>query len=248
MNNPKIGAVVVLYKPDLKVTKQVIKSISSQVEEICIVDNTPNQNIKEEFLSIINIHYLSLGENKGIAAAQNIGISYLKNKNFEFVLFCDQDSLAPSDTVKKLFDGYRILKNEGIRIATVGTRAINKLTGEKYRSRTKELGNPLNPKNYRNQYCKITECYSVMSSISLTLINNFEEVGPFDETLFIDGVDDEWCWRAWHFKKLRSFIIENATIMHMLGEKDSFLGKNISISTPFRIYFHAHFIKGGSFY
>lgn len=233
----KIGAVVVLYKPDLSETIPALKSLSEQVNEVCIVDNTPNNRIDIGFESIPNAKYIYLGENRGIAAAQNIGISYLKKNDFEFVLFSDQDSLAPSETVEKLLNGLLVLKSKGIKVATVGTRAINKQTGNPYESRTKEsmlpseLIKPYSPNDF-------TECYSVMSSMSLTPIENFDKVGLFDESLFIDGVDDEWCWRAWHSNKLRSFVIENATIEHMLGKNgNSILGKQVSISSPFRIYF-----------
>ena len=36
--------------------------------------------------------------------------------------------------------------------------------------------------------------------------------GGFDESLFIDGVDHEWCWRAWHTHAYRTFIVRDAVI------------------------------------
>lgn len=59
----------------------------------------------------------------------------------------------------------------------------------------------------------------------------------FDEKLFIDGVDNEWCWRA-ATKGYRFYIAENARIRHMLGKESRKIGnKDISISSEFRIYY-----------
>ena len=72
-----------------------------------------------------------------------------------------------------------------------------------------------------------------MSSISLIPCKVFNIVGGFDESLFIDGVDNEWCWRAWHKCGLRSFIVEDAEIGHMLGEGDRFFFLKKRHRSPF---------------
>lgn len=38
--------------------------------------------------------------------------------------------------------------------------------------------------------------HSIISSYSLVPLRNFLIVGNMDERLFIDFVDDDWCWRA----------------------------------------------------
>ena len=232
--NKKIGAILVLYNPNLNQTLPAIKSLEKQVDEICLIDNTPGQNIANEFIDIQNIHYIALGENRGIAAAQNVGIRYFINQGFDLVLFSDQDSSAPVDIVSSLIDVYYRLTDVNIAIAAIGTRAINKQTNIPYPSKSKELGTPKEIPETTN----ITECYSIISSISIIPLNALRLVGGFDEGLFIDGVDHEWCWRAWHNNKLRSFIAEDAKILHMLGEGDQKIGsKSVAISSVFRVYF-----------
>ena len=84
-----------------------------------------------------------------------------------------------------------------------------------------------------------------MSSISLIPCKVFNIVGGFDESLFIDGVDNEWCWRAWHKCGLRSFIVEDAEIGHMLGEGDRFFFlKKVAIASPFRCIISFEIICG----
>lgn len=231
--NKRTGAVLVLYKPDWKVTEKAIESLRNQVDRLCIVDNTPGVDLSDKFYDDSIISYIPLGDNLGIAKAQNTGIQHLIDEGFDYILFSDQDSQAPGDVVEKLVSAHHTLTDNGVKVAAVGTRAINKQTGKPYAAKSKELGSPLEVPD-RN----FTECYSVRSSISLISKEAFLNVGGFDEALFIDGVDHEWGWRAWHRHKLRSFIVENATISHMLGEGDrSFAGKSLSIPSYARTYF-----------
>lgn len=233
----QIGGIMVLYRPDWDTTGKAIATLAAQVDELCIVDNTPDTDNTPNLPASENITYIPLKENRGIAAAQNIGVRHFLDKDFDFVLFSDQDSEAPAGIVSELLNGHKILEEQGIKIATVGTRAINKQTGKPYPPKSKELGLPIEMKG-DNTPPDITECYSVISSMSLTSTISLRLVGGFDESLFIDGVDHEWCWRAWHMKRLRSFIVETAKINHMLGEGDRKIGnKEISIASAFRVYY-----------
>ena len=69
----RIGAVVVLYNPDVGQTEKSIQSLLSQVDCIYIVDNSdiPSFMFKDN-----KIVYNPLCRNIGIAAAQNIGIRF----------------------------------------------------------------------------------------------------------------------------------------------------------------------------
>ena len=40
----KVGAVVVLYNPNFDVTKKTLSSLASQVDQICVVDNSPSDH------------------------------------------------------------------------------------------------------------------------------------------------------------------------------------------------------------
>ena len=89
-------------------------------------------------------------------------------------------------------------------------------------------------KNEEYEYYKM---HSIISSYSLIPIKNFYTVGLMEEHLFIDFVDQEWCWRAHYFNNMTCILVPDITITHELGISKKFLGKRISISSPFRIYF-----------
>lgn len=235
----KIGGIIVLYRPNWEITAKAISSLAPQVDALCIVDNTPDTDETVRIGKLANnIAYIPLKENIGIAAAQNAGIKHLADHGeADLVVFSDQDTLAPDGLVKMLADTFLALQERNMDVGAVGTRAINRVTGKAYAAKSKEIrkyeGKELGTQS------DITECYSVISSISMiSMISLTDTVGGFDEALFIDGVDHEWCWRAWHKARLRSFIVEDAKISHMLGEKSRKIGqKDISISATTRLFY-----------
>ena len=226
----KIGCVLVLYNPNIELTKIVLEKIIPQVELVCIIDNSTQSDSKSFFKQKYdNCHYISMNGNAGIAEAQNVGIKYLISQNFDHVLFLDQDSIAPANMVGKLADAISILCKNNIKVGGLGPRLENRESGDLY--------TPLVSKGSR--YSKnLVEVSEIISSGSLVPVKAFLEVGGFDAYFFIDGVDHEWCWRAkasfWRF-----FISDEIVLSHQLGEGDkSFLFiKNINIPAPIRCYY-----------
>lgn len=229
MEEIKIGAILILYQPDLSVTLPAIRTLYPQVNEICIVDNTPNQNIEERFTSFGNVTYISLNNNLGIAAAQNIGIQYFLKKKFDYLLFSDQDSCASPNIVSELIEDYQNVKRRGFNIGLIGPLPINKKTLKPYRHTSIKTLN-INGNSY-------IECETIISSFSLIPLRRFYEIGLYNESLFIDFVENEWCFRLRESKRLSPYISERLKINHELGQSKTFLGLPISISSPFRIYF-----------
>ena len=237
----KTAAVMVLYNPDWDVTTRAINMLLPQVDHLCLIDNSPDADHSARFKENPDISYFPLGRNAGIAAAQNVGVGRISKMGYDYILFSDQDSEAPLDVVEKLLTASEELESRGVRVAAVGTRAFNKVTGTIYRENSKHVDNDNKRGEQMRQICSdldVTEYYSVRSSISLISTRVMKEVGEFDESLFIDGVDHEWCWRAWHKSGRRSFIVEKARIDHMLGEGDrEVMGEKVSIPSPFRVYY-----------
>lgn len=234
ISDDKIGAVIVLYNPDIPQLVKSLRVLEQSVGLLCIVDNSKESH-KSELQNFKTVKYISLMENRGIAAAQNVGVKTLKALGVEYVVFSDQDSVADKAAVARLISAYRQLRNKGINVGGVGTRAINVETGQPYRSKSKEYETIFVDEG--SETTKTTRCSYIRSSISLIPITLFGVVGGFDESLFIDGVDNEWCWRA-NTMGCQFFIVENATITHHLGEGDhKIANRNIAISSTFRIYF-----------
>lgn len=232
--NKKTGAIVVLYNPDIQSVRSALATLCATVDCLCLVDNSPVDN-GAHFADMENTTYMAMMRNTGIAAAQNAGLRSLAKLGIHYVLFSDQDSIVRPETAETLRLGYEALLKRGIKVGGVGTRAINKETGMPYPSKSKELETVA--LSGETPTLNATHCSYIRSSVSLMRMSTFGDVGGFDESLFIDGVDNELCWRA-NAKGYSFFIVEEATITHHLGEGDRHIAnRNVAISSVFRIYY-----------
>ena len=93
-------AIVVAYYPDFQQINHLIDSLCSQVNSIVIIDNTPasENDVLKAFENNECITLISLGENRGIATAQNIGIAYARKQEATDIILFDQDSI-PTQTL-----------------------------------------------------------------------------------------------------------------------------------------------------
>lgn len=222
---------MVLFKPDWEVTVKAINALAPQVDELCVVDNTPAADNSSHFRGFPNIHYIPLGENRGIAAAQNVGIQHFIDLAYDFVVFSDQDSTCPENLIDGLLNDFHLLKGNNYPIGLIGPAPINRKTGIPYENKKKYI-DTFNLNNHT-----FIESESIISSFSLVPTINFIKTGLFFEELFIDFVENEWCFRLKNKLGLSAFISKRLKIEHELGYSKKFLGRNISISSPFRLYF-----------
>jgi rhamnosyltransferase len=208
---------IVVYNPDIS---RLIKSISAlllQIEHVVLVNNnsTNMEDLttalrKENLLSRIN--FINNYENRGIAYALNQIIAYSAKMNFDWVLTLDQDSIVD----KEIFRHYHSVLNEfhdpigsiGI-LAPKHTQRINLET--------------LNYSAYETNFA--------ITSGSLTNIKAAIEVGGFDNKLFIDAVDWEFCIRLRNIGK-KILAVNNTYIEHQLGKSITINMLGASITKP----------------
>lgn len=166
----KIAAGVVLFNPDNR-TLECLKCLKRQIERIYVFDNSTKP------LNITlpdSVIYLSEGENKGIAYALNRIMERAKDDGFEWVLTMDQDSILPDGMIAD-FAKYLDHSELGIICPQVVDKRRAYMVVQK---------------NDSTAY--IDMC---ITSASCTSIAAWEKVGRFDEWLFIDLVDNEYCKR-----------------------------------------------------
>lgn len=227
--NGKIGAIIVLYYPDFFKVIKLIDKLLSSVDRLVVLDNTPGTREYENKLKSTNnlkLNYISLGSNKGIAEAQNVGFkSLLSNSEIRFIFLFDQDSIIPSNYVSNMVDEYIRINKYGIKTAAIGPKIVNLLTKREYK--TNKTPFKLNFKIQRE----------LISSGKLICADVLRVVGFMDSELFIDYVDFEWCWRATS-KGYNSYKTNRVEIYHMVGKREiSFFGFPIIISASKRYYY-----------
>lgn len=231
----RVCAVIVAYHPYIEELETLITYSRSQVSELLVIDNgfgeTPGLG---EYLTDPSIPYIGLPENIGLAAAQNIGIAWAKERGFSHILFLDQDSIPQRNMVKRLIEALIDLEDSGTKVAAVGPLAVD--------SRTQRM---LPFINFRKFYVKKIYCLRervwqyaradfLISSGMLVPLRIFDQVGMMDDRLFIDSVDMEWCFRIQH-QGFSLYGICDARLLHRLGDRVITIGER----KPFNIYQHS---------
>lgn len=234
MDKIRIGAIVVLYNPDLTVLNRVLECLHGQVDSICAIDNSDSVCYDGAPTKLID-KYVKLDFNKGIAAAQNVGLRYFIQKQYDYILFVDQDTIIKQGTVKRLLDTYLYLLSKKYDVGTVCPIGRDKDTHVMYTYNIAKIRDLI---ELQHDNMNIMEVIHTMSSMSLVKVSHFERVGLMDESLFIDGVDCEWCWRAGKLSGFRFFYDKDIIIDHKLGYGNKKVaGRTISLATPFRLFY-----------
>ncbi len=224
----RIAALLVTYNPVIEDLISNIYSYHLQFDKIVLIDNSTVESKQTEIKNLIfffkNIFIHQFFENTGIAKAQNFGMAYLTSLNFDFVVEIDQDSSLPLNYVSKITKSYyKIAKHDGNKIAGIGPLPFDSLNNEVYDGHAINVG--------------IKFVQYTLSSALLINLNTFNLIGPKDESLFIDLVDWEWCWRAKKYGYL-TYIDTDLIFNHTMGNRHiSFLFFRFGIPVPLRHYY-----------
>lgn len=193
-------------------------AIANQVEKIVIVDNGSNS----ETISILNklsenenTSLILNSENLGIAAALNKGVKMALEEGFQWILTMDNDSIATPNMVKIMLEQYEDFEEDS-NIVGIFPNYVD--LG--YNEQSKE-NNSSKSKEYKFVNAEITSGNLLKSEV-------FEKVGFFEEKLFIDMVDYEFCFRI-RSKNYKLVQLSDAILYHNLGNTKvkNILGKNI---------------------
>ncbi|WP_462169253.1 glycosyltransferase family 2 protein [Pseudoalteromonas lipolytica] len=221
-----IGAVVVVYEPELVLVEPLLALLAGQADRLVIIDNS---KLAHDFSHVIeNYHYEHFPENVGIAAAHNIGLLYLLKVGCEYAILLDQDSMIPPDM---LFDLSSLLKASSKlqhNIAAIGPSIRCSFGGDEV--------NPMIQQEVFS-YDDLVGVTQIIASGMMLDLSVLDQVGLKDESLFIDGVDHEWCWRA----RSMGFDIAKARdveMCHRLGDaRSKFIGITYKVGAPIRLYY-----------
>ena len=192
----KVAGVVVLYNPDKNIAKN-IETYLEKVARVYVVDNSGDGQFEKVLPSSRKIVYLPQHKNVGIAKALNIGAKEAIKDGFDFLLTMDQDSSFSKKAVDTLFD----------YLKTHGMEKVGILSPFQFiKSSTKDEI----PKE------EISEMDRVMTSGNLLNLTIYQKLDGFKEWLFIDCVDDEYCYNLTDhgYKVLR---LNTAVMQHELG-------------------------------
>ena len=175
----KISATVILYNPDDEIFEN-ISSYSNDVDSLIVVDNSTRHDanlVDRLHKNFKNMIYINNNANLGIATALNIGCDEAIKSGSDWILTMDQDSKFINFKHYKQcllnLDSY-----ENIALLCANTNW------------SEELGIPKNP-SFDNE-----EKFSAITSANFLNLKLFEQIGRFEDKLFIDLVDYDYCIRV----------------------------------------------------
>ena len=186
----KIATVVIWFNPAIDFLKN-IESYSKHVQKTIIVDNSSvdNSSLLNEYP---HIEYIPLYKNIGIAAALNIGYQRALECEVEWVLTMDQDSWFDDQAIS-CFLNPQAAHFKQTKVAI------------------------FSPSVYKNSGDDFTDCNSVITSGSLVKLSAHIEISGYNEKLFIDQVDHEYCHRLRN-RGHRILKLNNIYMHHIIGD------------------------------
>jgi len=192
----QIAACVIVYRPEQFVEHNIASYIKN-VQKIYLIDNTEIKAYDDKFLSayISKIVFIHDGNNEGIAKRLNYACKVAIQEGFEFLLTMDQDSYFEEKYIDKYLE---CLENfsEKEKVSMFG---IN------YR------------KEIKNGDCNCNKADLLITSGSIINLTAYKAIGNFDEKLFIDFVDTDYCFQS-ILKGYELIEFTNIFMHHNLGE------------------------------
>lgn len=194
--NIKLAGCVILYNPD----KDVIRNIESYIkylDKLYVIDNQNGELITDELKNKYNnVEIIKHTENMGIAYSLNEVLGICQNK-YTYLLTMDQDScfdIGIMDKYKKAISSFEWKQTLG-----VGPKILDYSTPPK-----------CSDVSYQ-------ETMGVITSGNIISIKNAINIGGFDEKLFIDEVDYDFCYRG-ILKNYKVYIYNSGIYLkHSLG-------------------------------
>ena len=185
----QITIVITSYKSDEKIL-QCLKSINSQCK-IIVIENSGDFSFKEKIeRSFTNVECLIAGENLGYAKGNNLGLSKVKTK---FALILNPDAQLENNTLKNFFNVANKLKS----FAIIGPAVQDE-------------------KNIENNFKELKEVASIKGFAMFLNLDEFKDIGFFDDNFFIYLEEIDLCRRL-NKKNKKIFVDPSIKIQHQGG-------------------------------
>lgn len=208
---------IVTYNPDIGRLRENLDAIAPQVDCVIVADNGSSNYVDvAELVDGYPTLVIRNGENLGIAAALNQIARKALTLGAKWLLTIDQDSVCENGLVAA-YEGH---VGEG-GIASMTCRIIDR--------------------NFSYEVPSDRYVDACITSGNYIELSEWERLGGFDERLFIDKVDTDYCYRL----RLDNKKILNVTttgILHEVGtgtQRRSLFGRGFVVfnHSPFRVYY-----------
>jgi len=193
-----IAALVVSYRPDESTILNLLQSLSSQVDYLILIDNGGGQNSALAAQAQgIALEYIELGSNLGLGHALNVGFKRAALLGVKYVATFDQDSAPSLKLIESLKAVHLNLEINGVNCAAVAPVFFDRREAAKvYFPFYFEKNGRINSATPENCSTEVIETDVLITSGMLVRTDVWVDGIRYDEGLFVDYTDTEWCFRA----------------------------------------------------
>jgi rhamnosyltransferase len=218
---------IITYQPEVGTVLAALQSLSGEAVTLFVVDNaSDNASELERALSHrSDVSLLRQDRNLGLAAAINLLIREADKLQADFFMVVDQDSVLERGHAAQMMHNFQSLQGQHPGLGALGAHIYDCHRGRFNPFKTFRFPwqsrPPAAPTGYHRADFLIT---------SGTLISTqcLQDVGQMNESLFIDSVDMDWCFRAtyrnWQLLGCDSPIIEQRIGSGTLHDSGPFAG------------------------
>jgi rhamnosyltransferase len=222
--------IIVGYRPEVAQLLDLCARVAGDGVKVIVVDNSEVPTLDRALLPA-GCTLITIGYNSGIAHAQNAGVKAALAAGAGVLVFFDQDSKIEPGFVKLLIAAIR----EG-SAEIVSPLSVDEATNTPLPSvRVSRFGwsTPVHAADAAGRY----PVDMVISSGTAATRQVFEIAGTFDDGLFIDFVDAEWCLRC-RSLQIPIYVVPSLVMRHSVGLRHFRFGTlTISVHSPVRCYY-----------
>lgn len=199
---PRVACITVFFNPNELSIEMVRRLAAAQYPVIVVVNQAEPSQIAP--LGVLpNLHLIQNLSNLGLARALNQGLGFAFDElNVPYAIAFDQDSTPDPSLPDALAD--ELSADHSGQAACIGPILVDR------KSANVQYAYDQKPHNLRSPR-------TIPTSGTLFTRDAWRSVGPMLEPLFIDGIDHEWCFRAYG-RGMRVAVSNRVTMLHDMGD------------------------------
>lgn len=232
-----VWSIIILFNPNIERLRNLVHHLLLQNSNIILVNNGSNNELISDLINEC-VFLIQLEDNFGIAKAQNVGITFAKQKKAKGVFLFDQDSQISNNFIHSMLDA-KIASSVGMIVPNVLDANTNKYLEPRIYNRKNAKITVEYPKNKTTEEV-VRKAAKPIASGSYIFIDALMQVGGMREKFFIDAVDTDFSFRLIE-RGYDVIRINNVRLVHPVGNKIgvTFFGKKIFLSnhSPKRRYY-----------
>lgn len=236
----RVGAVIVAYHPDTTKLLRLIELVMPSVSYLYVMDNGGTAwlegTIKER--NWYRVCRVDMAGNQGISKALNRSFKLLAAKSVSWVATFDQDSCPPTGMLQLLLaELNRSGINNQLKVAAIGPTIVDVRGGVVVRHPFIVFSKYSATKIASLKGSEALKVGYLITSGCMISVDAWRQV-QFDENLFIDIVDIDWCWRVINsgYCVLGTGQVEMPHEISEAGISERF-GRSVNKYNPIRRYY-----------